>query len=77
MKINAWIRHIHRWLSLAFTVAIVVTITAIELKRQALWIGLLALVPLIALLLTGLYMFVLPYLAGSRGDRSVPVKEPA
>jgi len=36
------------------------------LQQPAVWIGLLALVPLIPLLATGLYMFALPYLT-SRG----------
>jgi hypothetical protein len=30
-------------------------------QQQAVWIGLLALFPLILLLLSGLYMFALPY----------------
>ena len=58
---NIWIRQIHRWLSIAFTVAVIVNIIAMLREQSALWIGLLALVPLIFLLLTGLYMFVLPY----------------
>ena len=29
--------------------------------RQAVWVGLLALLPLVLLMLTGLYLFVLPY----------------
>ncbi len=39
-----------------------------------LWIGLLALFPLVALLLTGLYMFALPY-AARRGMRRVESPE--
>jgi len=38
---------------------------------QVLWVGLLALFPLILLLLTGLYMFVLPYTAKGRRGLSV------
>jgi hypothetical protein len=34
------------------------------------WLGLLALIPLILLLLTGLYLFVLPYVTKSRDGRS-------
>lgn len=33
------------------------------------WVGLFALVPLILLLITGLYMFVLPYVAKRRNGR--------
>jgi hypothetical protein len=58
---NAWIRQIHRWLSIAFTVAVIINVIALMQKEQATWIGLLALFPLILLLLTGLYLFALPY----------------
>jgi hypothetical protein len=66
---NIWIRQIHRWLSIAFTVAVIVNIIAMLREQSAVWIGILALVPLIFLLLTGLYMFVLPYAAKWRGGR--------
>ncbi|MDD1529720.1 hypothetical protein C7U92_24915 [Bradyrhizobium sp. WBOS7] len=60
-----WIRQIHRWLSMAFTLAVVVNIVAMVMQLQAVWIGILALVPLIPLLATGLYLFALPYLGRS------------
>lgn len=63
MNWNNWIRQIHRWLSIAFTMAVIVNIIAMGQKEPALWIGLLALLPLALLLITGLYMFVLPYVA--------------
>ena len=55
------IRQVHRWLSIAFTLAVIVNIVAMMQQQQAVWIGLLALFPLILLLLSGLYMFALPY----------------
>jgi len=60
---NYWVRQIHRWLSIAFTVAVIVNIVALVQKEQAVWVGLLALLPLALLLLTGLYLFVLPHAA--------------
>ena len=63
MNGNRWIRETHRWLSIAFTVAVVVNVVASMQKKETLWIGLLALIPLIALMLTGLYLFGLPYAA--------------
>ena len=69
MTWNNAIRQIHRWLSIAFTAAVVVNIVALAEKKQALWIGLLALFPLILLLLSGLYLFVLPYAVRWRGAR--------
>jgi heme A synthase len=60
LKWNTWIRQIHRWLSIAFTVAVIVNVVALVQQEQAVWVGLLALLPLAALLVTGLYLFVLP-----------------
>jgi hypothetical protein len=59
MNWNAWIRQVHRWLSIAFTVAVIVNIVALMQEQQAVWVGLSALFPLVLLLLTGLYLFVL------------------
>lgn len=67
MSSNMWIRRIHRWLSIAFTLAVIANIVALTMQVQATWIGLLAFVPLIPLLATGLYMFAQPYL-GLRSD---------
>lgn len=62
MSSNKWIRQIHRWLSIAFTVAVIANVVALTMQIQATWIGLLAFAPLIPLLATGLYMFAQPYL---------------
>ncbi len=58
---NKWVRQIHRWLSIAFTVAVIVNIVPVGEKKYTVWVGLLALLPLVLLQLTGLYLFVLPY----------------
>jgi hypothetical protein len=60
---NNLIRQVHRWLSIAFTAAVIVNVVALMQQIQAVWVGLLALPPLIFLLLTGLYLFALPYAA--------------
>ena len=69
MNWNSWFRQIHRWLSIAFTVAVIVNIVALVEEKQALWVGLLALFPLALLLLTGLYLFVLPYATNWRSGQ--------
>lgn len=63
---NNVMRSVHRWLSIAFTLAVIVNLVALFQKRQEFWIGLLALIPLIVMLLTGLYLFALPYVAKRR-----------
>ena len=63
------IRQVHRWLSIAFTMAVIINVLAMGLEKQAFWIGLLALLPLILLLLTGLYLFALPFATKWRSER--------
>jgi len=66
---NKWVRQTHRWLSIAFTVAVIVNFVAVALGKYAPWVGLLAGLPLALLLFSGLYLFVLPYAAKWRSAR--------
>ena len=70
MTLNTWIRQIHRWLSIAFTLGVVSYMIVMTKGQPAAWVGLFALIPLILLLASGLYMFVLPYVAKARGRRA-------
>jgi len=58
---NKWVRQTHRWLSIAFTLAVIVNIVAVAQGKYTPRVGLLAVFPLTLLLFTGLYLFVLPY----------------
>ena len=71
MNWSKLIRQTHRWLSIAFTVAVIVNIIAMVQEKPAVWVGLLALFPLILLMLTGLYMFALPYFATDGAGRAL------
>jgi Flp pilus assembly protein TadB len=62
-------RQLHRWLSLAFTVAVIVTFVALAQKKPIVWVSYVPLAPLALLLLTGLYLFVLPYATKRRNGR--------
>ena len=66
---NKWIRQIHRWFSMAFTLGVIVNFVAVGLKKYNFAVGLLALLPLAFLLFTGLYLFVLPYATRWRSGR--------
>ena len=69
MNLNRSLRQFHRWLSAAFTAGLIIYVLAMGQGQPALWVGLLALVPLVLLLLTGLYMLIQPYAAKWRGAR--------
>ncbi len=74
MKSNAWIRQTHRWLSVIFTLLVLINIVVNIVpvgQSITLWIGLSTLLPLILLLLSGLYLFVLPYANKRRLGRSI------
>ena len=67
---NNWIRPFHRWMSVAFTLGVVVVFIAMGSGEPAPWIYFLPLLPLAVLQLTGMYLFVQPYLARRRGGGS-------
>jgi heme A synthase len=58
---NVWVRQIHRWLSIAFTVTVIANFIALSQGQPPAWVTYAPLFPLALLLFTGLYMFVLPY----------------
>ena len=68
---SRWIRQTHRWLSIAFTLAVLGNFIALGLGKETTWMGFVALAPLFLLLFSGLYMFALPYAAKWRGGRAV------
>ena len=63
MNWTKWFRQIHRWLSVAFTMTVIANFVAMGLATPPAWVVYSPLLPLFLLLLTGLYMFVLPYAA--------------
>ena len=72
MNRNAWVRQIHRWLSIVFTVTVIANFVALARGKgmPPPWITYSPLLPLAVLLLTGLYMFVLPYAARWRSRQT-------
>ncbi len=70
---NKWIRQIHRWMSIAFTVTVIANIVTLSLgggkELPPAWITYSPLLPLFVLLFTGLYLFVLPYTTKWRSAR--------
>ena len=69
---NSWIRQIHRWVAIIFTLTVVANFVAMGMTggQPPDYVTYSPLLPLAILLFTGLYLFVLPYLlkrrAGSR-----------
>jgi len=63
--VNHWIRQFHRWTSIAFTLTVIANFVQIGMGggNPPNWITYSPLLPLALLLLTGLYMFALPYVS--------------
>ncbi|MBS0480317.1 MAG: hypothetical protein JSR79_13610 [Proteobacteria bacterium] len=69
MNFNRWVRQIHRWLSVLFTLTVIANFVAIAaVGAPPAWITYSPLPPLFLMLATGLYLFALPYLR--RGARA-------
>ena len=68
---NKWVRQIHRWLSIVFTVTVIANFVAMAQGDgiPPLWVTYSPLLPLALLLFSGLYLFVLPYATKWRGAR--------
>lgn len=61
---SRWMRRLHRWLSMGFTLMVLANFAVMPLGNESLGlaVGGLTLVPLVPMLVTGLYLFALPYL---------------
>ena len=68
---NIWIRQIHRWVSIAFTVTVIANFIALAQGggMPPPWVTYSPLLPLALLLFSGLYLFLLPYIARRRSVR--------
>ncbi len=71
MNWSTWIRQIHRWLSIAFTVTVIANFVALArgTGTPPPWVTYSPLLPLALLLFSGLYLFVLPYATRWRRER--------
>ena len=63
MNWNSFVRQTHRWVSIAFVVTVIANFVALAQGggTPPPWITYSPLLPLALLMLTGLYLFVLPY----------------
>jgi hypothetical protein len=67
VRVSKFIRIFHRWTSIVFALVVAAIFTMLGLGQQpAQWIYYLPLAPLFLLMITGLYMFFLPYVAKAR-----------
>jgi heme A synthase len=69
MNFSKWVRQIHRWLSILFTLTVIANFVALSRGQPPNWVTYSPLLPLALLLFSGLYMFVLPHATKWRNSR--------
>jgi hypothetical protein len=70
LNFSKWIRQIHRWLSVVFTVTVIANFIALSQGKPPDWVTYSPLPPLFLMLFSGLYLFVLPYATRKQPDRA-------
>jgi hypothetical protein len=66
---SRWVRQLHRWLSIVFTLVVIFNGVAVLKHRYTNWMGLLAVAALALMFFTGVYLFLLPYVTTWRSGR--------
>jgi hypothetical protein len=68
MNLTSWMRQGHRWLSIVFTVTVILNFAAraIGEGEPSPWVTYAPLPPLFLQLISGLYLFALPYVPKRR-----------
>lgn len=64
------VRQAHRWLGVAFTLTVIANVVAMAAQQGRMpppWVTYSPLPPLVLLMFSGVYLFVLPYAARRRG----------
>ena len=69
MNWNTIVRQAHRWLSIVFTVTVIANFVALARGTPPAWVTYSPLLPPFLLLFSGLYLFLLPYIARWRSRR--------
>ena len=71
MQWTKWARQLHRWVSILFTVDVALNGVLVARKQYNSRLGASAAALLVVMLLSGLYLFVLPYVRRGRTVRGV------
>ena len=69
MSWSNWVRQIHRWMSVAFTLCVIANFVALSQGEPPPWVTYSPLLPLALMFLTGAYLFALPYAARRRSGQ--------
>ncbi len=66
VRVGKFIRQFHRWVSAFFVLSVIATTIALTQAEPIMWMSYVPLFPLALLALSGIYLFVQPYLPKRR-----------
>ena len=66
---SIWVRQIHRWLGVLFTLTVIANFVAMTRGQPPAWVTYSPLLPLSLLWISGVNLYVLPNAARRRSDR--------
>lgn len=66
VRVGKFIRQFHRWVSAFFVLSVIATTIALAQAEPIMWMSYVPLLPLALLALSGIYLFVQPYLPKRR-----------
>ena len=69
MSWSKWVRQVHRWMSVAFTVCVIANFVALSQGTPPPWVTYSPLLPLALMFFSGAYLFALPYAARRRSGQ--------
>jgi hypothetical protein len=76
IRVSRMIRQAHRWLSVIFTATVIANFASMFLGVPPAWVVYSPLPPLFLMLITGAYMFVLPYLPNRERESEAIKRQP-
>ena len=65
-RVGKFMRQFHRWVSAFFVLSVIATTIALARAEPIMWMSFVPLLPLALLALSGIYLFVQPYLSKRR-----------
>ena len=74
MSLSNVVRQCHRWISMLFTLTVIANLIAMSMAQGQMpppWIVYAPLPPLLLLMISGLYLFVLPYATRRRAGKEI------
>ncbi len=66
VRVSRFMRQFHRWVSAFFVLSVIATTIALAQAEPIMWMSYAPLLPLALLALSGIYLFVQPYLSKRR-----------